>query len=86
MLNGTDGFVLAEREIQLQPKVSRQAHAEHYRQAKKQHRLSEDQLEVFRYMDDCITVNPDTTYQKFEFLLYSKVPRVEVSSVRPACF
>ncbi|RYP00055.1 hypothetical protein DL764_006631 [Monosporascus ibericus] len=65
-------FVLIDQRIQQLPKVSEQAHERHYNLAKKKHRLSDELLEVFRYAHDFITVAPDTTFQKFEFLLYSE--------------
>ncbi|KAI1253984.1 hypothetical protein MGN70_004379 [Eutypa lata] len=72
-------FIIAEREIQLLPRVSIRAHEEHYRQVKDSGWLSEEQLEAFRYRDDFITIDPDTTYKKFEFLLFSRNPGVQVS-------
>ncbi|RYP66927.1 hypothetical protein DL770_008717 [Monosporascus sp. CRB-9-2] len=70
-------FILAERRMQQLPKVSEQAHARHYNLAKKDHCLSDEQLEVFRYAHDFITVTPDTTFRKFEFLLFSEKPLVQ---------
>ncbi|EMR63834.1 hypothetical protein UCREL1_9202 [Eutypa lata UCREL1] len=72
-----EDFIIAEREIQLLPRVSIRAHEEHYRQVKDSGWLSEEQLEAFRYRDDFITIDPDTTYKKFEFLLFSRNPGVQ---------
>ncbi|RYP51357.1 hypothetical protein DL768_003285 [Monosporascus sp. mg162] len=72
-------FMLVQRRIQQLPKVSERAHRRHYNLAEKDHCLSDEQLEVFRYAHDFITVTPDTTFQKFEFLLFSENPWVQVS-------
>ncbi|RYO87964.1 hypothetical protein DL766_007772 [Monosporascus sp. MC13-8B] len=74
-----DDLILAEERLQHLPKVSKGAHARHYNLAEKKHCLSNEQLEVLRYEHDFITVTPDTTFQKFEFLLYSENPWVQVS-------
>ncbi|RYP57424.1 hypothetical protein DL769_009477 [Monosporascus sp. CRB-8-3] len=70
-------LILAEERMQQLPKVSKKAHAKHYNFAEKEHCLSNEQLEVLRYAHDFITVTPDTTFQKFEFLLYSEWPWVK---------
>ncbi|RYP20627.1 hypothetical protein DL765_002698 [Monosporascus sp. GIB2] len=72
-------LILAEERLQHLPKVSKEAHTRHYNLAEKKHCLSNEQLEVLRYAHDFITVTPDTTFQKFEFLLYSEKPWVQVS-------
>ncbi|RYP72147.1 hypothetical protein DL771_004381 [Monosporascus sp. 5C6A] len=77
-------FILVEQRIQQLPRVSEGAHTRHYNLAEKEHCLSNEQLEVFRYAHDFITVSPDTTFQKFEFLLYSESPLVQVSHHRAA--
>ncbi|RYP27182.1 hypothetical protein DL767_007775 [Monosporascus sp. MG133] len=70
-------FILVDQKMQQLPRVSERAHLRHYNIAKRDHRLSDEQLEVLRYAHDFITVAPDTTFQKFEFLLFSDKPWVQ---------